>query len=757
MKKILNTAPPVVMATTRTPLTGLLTISSNGGALTQVYDAIAHIYEPEDRSIFPLKLSPVVSIIDPDTGDNVPLSIMSQVSYLWFVNNSSVPVVSENPSDDYYLETIEGQKTGSLIVRHNVSHDDRQAVPVRCELSFVDSGRLESYHYEAEVLLTSEDKVQDLLDIRLCNPSKVTFNPITSNSSQRTFKAEVYNATERVSAGLFKFFWYVDGELADTKPCYVSGQNTDTLILDAEYADNVLVSVRIAVNSSATEPDHPARADCTLVWDWPRMSVTPYSISGESVKLPSHNMSFCTIVQAYGKDITEAKRNRYCKVKWYTQPTDTETRTDQGYGFEKTISGSTLFKTSGVKVNVGAVLYAVGAKHSPEEEGELTVIASTERPVVVTTIRLPLTGSLFISGDGGSLTQVYDTVNNIYEPEDRRVFPLRLIPVSSITDPDTGQVVPITSFTQVDYKWYVNNTLIVSKVTSDDYYLETDVSGKITGNLVVRHNVGPEDNFAVTVLCEIQCTDNLRMDVYTFDAAVMLTTEEKAQEMLNIQLCNPAKITYNPISENISTKTFKAKVYNGSQPVAPERIKFFWYVDDVLAGNETMLGYVSGQYTDTLTLDAEYLDNVLVTVRIATGTTANAPDYPAKAECTLIWNWPRMQAIPYSMSGQTIRRVTDRKKFGSIIQAYSKDISQEKREAYCRVNYLSQPTSTMEKKDHGWGDGVEIPGSDLMQAGGGNVNIDADLYILGTLKQVVDDETGNIIIDDNGRKIVWRE
>ena len=761
MKKIINTAPPVVVSTVRTPIEGSLTISSNGGALTQVYDAVQNAYEPVDRQITPLILSPIISIVDPDTQQQVPLSSLSNVVINWYIGNSNTPITSRVQSDDYHLQTKDdtdtGVVTGNLVVRRNIGPSDSFAKEIMCELSFTENSRGESYKFNASVLLTTEEKVQDMLFLQLDNPSKVTFNPIFDDSSQRTFKAKVYNGGTLVSNSNFKFFWYVNGVLANTKACYVSGQNTDTLVLDAEYADNVLVKVCIATDKTANNPNHPASAECTLVWKWPRMKVIPYSLNGESIKLASQSKSFGTIIQAYGHDIPEAKRNRYCKVKWYTQPTNVSTHTNQGWGFTKSVSGSDLFRTGGIKVNVGAELYSVGAKNTVGGSGVETKIASTEQPVVITTQRTPLVGALSISSNGGALTQVYDAVLNTYEPVDRNDTPLVLSPVISVTDPDTGQSVPLTDLSSIEIRWYIGNSMnyVTSRVQSDDYHLQTDddtATGNTTGSLVVRHNVGPNDSYAVPILCEFSCTDNSRAETYKFTSTILLTTEEKVQKMLSIQLGNPSKVTYNPIEEDSSLKVFTAKVYNGGTLMQNNNFKFFWYINDVMISDENTLGYVSGQGTDTLILDAEYLDNVIVKVRIATITTLNAPNHPANAECTLVWHWPRMQALPYSLAGESVRNSDGNKRFSAFVQAYGKDIPDSKRDRYCRLNFYTQPTTSTTKTSRGWGNFVTVAASNLFRNDGAHTNVGVELYTLGSLKAV--SQNGSIVTNEQGKVVV---
>ena len=392
MKKIINSSRPVVVTTTRTPLNGSLAIDAGGASLSQVYDAIYGTWAPVDRQLTPLVLTPVVSVVDPDTGQQVPLSKLSSVEYKWYVGNSTTPVTSRTPSDDYHQQTDDdtatGTPTSALVVRHNVSPADHYAVPILCEFSCVDSGRGERYTLTAAVLLSSENKVQDMLTVALENANVVTFNPITEDSSLKTFKAVAYTGSDPVPTGSVKYFWYVNDVLADTKACYVSGQHTATLVLDAQYADRVQVKVRIATvpdgasPASVTVPNHPAKAEATLLWQWPKLDVLPYSMNGEAIKDASRPKTFRPIVQANGKDVDESLWSRYFRFNWYTQPTDTMTRKDQGWQTQVTIAGTDLFRSGGVHVNVGVDLYTLGAYRRVVDSQGRTVVDAQGRVVV---------------------------------------------------------------------------------------------------------------------------------------------------------------------------------------------------------------------------------------------------------------------------------------------------------------------------------------------------------------------------------------
>lgn len=381
-------------------------------------------------------------------------------------------------------------------------------------------------------------------------------------------------------------------------------------------------------------------------------------------------------------------------------------------------------------------------------------IINTAPPVVITTTRAPLVTSMSLTSVGGEpLTQLQDTAQNAWSP-DRTKTVLVLYPVINIKDPDTGLAVDPSS---ADIKYYVNNfnTPVTSRTTSDDYYLETkDVvqSGETvkvpTGRLVVRKNVDYDN--AVVIMCQAEYTDASRSEIYKMEASVMLTSDNKPDELISIHLQNPSLVTYWPMTDTDSKRTFKAIAYKGSTKMDPSKVKFFWYLDEVLIPtNGTVPAYVSGQNTDTLVLDADFADNVKITASLALDTTATAPDYPAKAECALVWKWPRLEALPYSKGGAAVKSKSGELTFGAFIQGNSKDVDEDKAREYCRLNWKKRTTASTAVTDLGWSEEVSVKNADLYQTGNVNVNIYPELNTLGPY-EVLTDDSGNIITDDSG-------
>ncbi len=376
-------------------------------------------------------------------------------------------------------------------------------------------------------------------------------------------------------------------------------------------------------------------------------------------------------------------------------------------------------------------------------------IINTAPPVVMTTMRTPLTVMLSVrQADNKPLTQAQDTQQNLWDP-DRSRYPLILEPDVNILDVDAGQTVE----SGYDMKWYRREgsgqeTLITSYTTTDDYYLETS-GGSVTGRLVVRKNVDyltPAD-----IILRVEYTDNLRGETYRAEQRIPLTSENKPEEFYTVAIAAPTPVHYNPIVDNASIRTLRAVARRGATDVS-DAVGFFWYDadgGDVLLNAQDHPYYVSGQGTAELVVDAELCDRKKIKVRIATAATKAAPDLPCTDMREIVWKWPDMEALPYSMNGSAVGAAEDAKVFGAVIQADGRDVPDEKCREYCRLQWASHPMNGTEKTDRGWGKEVTIPATELRRNDTVNTEVYPELYLLGAIEILTDDE-GVVISDDSG-------
>lgn len=441
-------------------------------------------------------------------------------------------------------------------------------------------------------------------------------------------------------------------------------------------------------------------------------------------------------------------------------------------------------------------------------------IVNTAVPVVFATTRTPLSTTLSIiqeGENGGPLTQAQDVPHDLWIPN-RRLHPLFLRPHFEATDPDTGETVT----SGYEQKWYlVNNgeyTEITSVTTSDDYYKECDAEGNLTGRLVVRKNVNYDA--PVTIACRVTCPDNLRKQAYTEEELVLLTAENKPEAFYSVKIQAPSTLTFNPIWQKRDTPLAGGALQYGSmfrlsakaalgEEDATTGVVFFWYAGDTLIG-ETLecLFYRDanqlagkGQGTDTIVVDMDFADQLDIAVAIGyyeavyspTGnphakgyyeqadgayvltadTTVNtgkqyytkptAPNTPARDHIAAVWQWPNIDALPYSKGGTVVREgktLAGTKDFAAIVQADGLDVGGDVVDEYVRLEWKRHGMNSAEVTVVGWGREVSISNADLYRTGYENVEVYPDIWLLGCYKLVVDGE-GKYVTSD-GRYVVSR-
>ncbi len=373
MKRLINPAPPLAVKTDNPPLTVLLTIEVAGeGTLTQSQDSTRGLWKP-DRTLHPLVLSPKFEAANPVTASKPEI----QASHAWYVGEVSdawdsatgtghVQALGGAGGAEYYLETDDGtaagNPTGRLVVRKNV--DYRSARKVILVSTFTDTARGDIYTERAEFLLSSENRPDDFFSVRLQCPNTVRYNPLGSGSSLRTVRAVARLGQSDVSSQV-KFFWMLDGTLIDgSMPCYDTGnqpsgkgQGTNTIVIDMDCIDDATLSVAIGDSLSAATPVGYAVDACSLMWDWPRLELVPYSMGARHVKETDASKTFGSIVRADGVDVTAAKRAEYLRQQWWTRPTSIgSVKTYHGWGEEAVIEGATLRQQGAVNTDVNADL-----------------------------------------------------------------------------------------------------------------------------------------------------------------------------------------------------------------------------------------------------------------------------------------------------------------------------------------------------------------------------------------------------------------
>lgn len=391
-------------------------------------------------------------------------------------------------------------------------------------------------------------------------------------------------------------------------------------------------------------------------------------------------------------------------------------------------------------------------------------------PLQVAAKRNPLTVSLTIGiVGGGTLTQTQDNVRNIWNP-DRELAggALILYPIIEVSDPDSGTSYAPTA--TID--WYVDTQQaawdatnekghVQSTTASDLYYLETTGSGSsatTTGRLVVRKNVSSTQ--PKRIICVVSFTDSARQETYVQEEQVALSCENRPDDFYTVSLLTPSAVYFRPMTDETSLRTIKAEARLGTE--ISTGCKFFWYLDDTLIpADGSMPVYQAanqptgkGQGKDTIVLDMDFIDDATLTVRIGADSTATIPLAYTEQSCSLMWAWPRMELWPYCKGDKMVRDDETTKDYGSILRCDGTDADPAKRKEYLRQQWYTKAMTATSKTYRDWGEETTIAASVLRTAGAVNVDVSADLFLLGPY-EIVTDASDNPVTVDGTSELVW--
>ena len=316
-------------------------------------------------------------------------------------------------------------------------------------------------------------------------------------------------------------------------------------------------------------------------------------------------------------------------------------------------------------------------------------------------------------------------------------------------------------------------TQIQSFNTESDYYLDTSSPD----TLIWRKNLNGGSN--VVLVCVVAYTDtNLGMPI-TKEVYVTLSCQNIATDEYSIQILSPVTLRYDPLRDNVSVRTLTAKVYKGTEELsATEDVAVFWYADNQLitdtnAVGDTshpddegvFMGYVSGQGTDVLTVDAAYFKHSVITARFAFRDSTQQ-DYPVivdgndepvlmpqRATVTVLWKIPRLRCDVLPMRGHLVRTGDTKKSYRIVMKANGNMLDDSVVDSKMRVSWLVKRNNASEQQA-GIGRQVDIAVSSLLPSGTQFANVSADVSVLSPLLPVTDKENNPKLVTHNGAFVV---
>ena len=268
-------------------------ISVDGRPLSQWYDAQNGTYLP-DRTTNPLTLRPVVQATDPDTQKKYSPTFVTVIWYQREGNGSEQQITNtvESQNAPYTVKT-----TGDLVVRKNVTN--AAPVTLRCVIIYQDPRMAVNVQTEAQVVLTTNLDSSARYDVYIQTPKVVEFNPLSGETSSKTIAAKATLGEEDATSSVI-FEWYAldRGHSSEMKIdntddpfiCYVSGQGTASLVIDALYCDNLTVICRIKKSASASL--EPCRDTVSVLWKVPSIDAVIQGDNGAMARETIDTMNF---------------------------------------------------------------------------------------------------------------------------------------------------------------------------------------------------------------------------------------------------------------------------------------------------------------------------------------------------------------------------------------------------------------------------------------------------------------------------------
>jgi hypothetical protein len=362
MAKKIGISRPMVIDVLLSPFRESFCIDANDTLQQWHYDQTGE-YLP-DRAITPLILSPRISVQDPET------EVIYEPSFYqvrWFLLNTAtgkydIEITNTEDGDVDYLIL----PTGELEVKKNVS--ENASVSLLCKATYIDPRNAgKTYTCSDTVdLTTHRDSSVTSPSIDIDQEGTVKYNPFIDASSLFTFTATVRLGDKLIDTTdpevPYRLRWYAkDAELREMLidavdspcakfPCYVSGQGTPQLTVNAMYADQITIIARI-INTN-TNQLYPVKEIRSLVWDNNiKADVTTEAIDGGAIKQDTVSKTFRNIVTMRNRTLDASVVNANFLQTWKFRPasrtsaggsTPTDQVTTLGTGPQMELTGARI-------------------------------------------------------------------------------------------------------------------------------------------------------------------------------------------------------------------------------------------------------------------------------------------------------------------------------------------------------------------------------------------------------------------------------
>lgn len=370
----------------------------------------------------------------------------------------------------------------------------------------------------------------------------------------------------------------------------------------------------------------------------------------------------------------------------------------------------------------------------------------------------PLNISTTMVVRGGSLTQTHCAETGEYIP-DRSITPLVIRPEVYVNDPNGIMANGKVALTGI--LWYEIPQDMVGQITGSSY-LTGELSRYLITNQTDGYSVAQDGTLTVTknipylepkvLVFTASYPDTRSGKILRIQATATLSTLSLT-EAASLTLDKPASFVFNPISDS-GVRSIKATFLLGGKAPNASRCKlaYWWYKTtdgaETLVDPEEDLFYVSGQGTDTLTIDPRYVDGQ---IKLACKVEYALPgdELPAEPtsdclvdETTVVRRYPEYDFEHYVHGGVEVSPGAVSVKNECVITSGRQVIENPSRFFSIRWS-IRRAVYDAEWMVLGYGDSIMIPAEEFANAS--DVALEVDEF--GPLGAMSD---GDAVICDNG-------
>ena len=701
MGKRISISQPAEISTELAPLIDSFWLEGSGELEQWYYENTGDV-QP-DRQLIPLVITPHIEAHDPDSGETLTPAFYQ---VLWYVMEwdataggyveRQVTAVEDTLTEPY---VIDGQR---LIVHRNLD-DATHAATVRCSATYIDP-RDPGYKYAMEDTLTltvSRDATKRFPVIDIATESVIAYNPLKDASSLRSLKGVVTDyPMQAEDAELFAYRAEVGGTEQVLPLNGEDGVKTSAPTLDIRYGshrttDNTFIERTTAGGAVGDISDGTAHVygmrGNTVKWNQLYDNSAPTAVSGHKYYLGETNGSTRSGSISETIAYTDGSTERICIDLTEIFGAGNEPATAEA--FEAWLSehvGQRDYYAydEGILVPVKlSGMKSTGSNWESEAACDVT----------------QLTGKL--NGTGNSVTIFPDglkRVGNVYDEIVVKDGVLKAIKRVGIVDLGTKT----WKYDSVGYGF----TAVYPSARQR------------TGNAVFSRR------FTIKGINNFNASSNLVAWFYNHHLLNELNVRDDS-------CVKPSD--YNSIMEGITLFYELATPQEYTIDMGSGQVTFEWYGVD---GNgteqriDTLPCYVSGQHTDTVTVDAQYAERTPVILRCKQY--PHSDDLlPSYAIRTVQWRIPDIDAIATCMNGAAVREANNDYRFVPIVNVKGATLSDAVKAAHLRFRWQQRLWSpTGEKfRELGYGQSMVVNAAKLRNQRQGDtlrsapVNADVEL------------------------------